>query len=127
MPVALIGPCGEVDRRLQGVGETLEAAAIFAVVGDLIETLLGLLYLLARAGVDRGIVGDVDDVLADADQLAPCRQIVDGAAEVMGVDDRCRLDRQARQILLHRQAAAEIVLAQKGLQRDRRGDLAGAD
>ena len=113
--------------RLQRLGEALEAAAVAAAVGDLVEPLLRLLDLLARAGVDRQIIGDVDDVLADADQLAPGRQIVDRAAVVVGVDDRRRLEREPRQILLHGEAAAEVVLAEERLQRDRRGDLAGAD
>ena len=101
VPVALVGLGGHVDGDLQRVGEALEAAAVAAALGDLVELALGLLDLLARAGVDRRVIGDVDDVLADADQVAPDRQIVDRAAVVLGVDDRRRLGGEARQILRH--------------------------
>ena len=60
------------------------------------------------------------------DQLAPQRQIVDGAAVIAGVDDRRRLGGEAREVLRHADAA-EVVLAQERLQRDRRSELAGAD
>ena len=124
--VALIGPGGHVDRDLQRVGEFLEAAAVLAALGDLVEPLLRLLDLVARAGIDGRVIGDVDDVLADLDQFAPDRQIVDRAAIVFGVDDRRRLGGEPREILLHVDPA-EIVFAEERLQRDRRGEFSRAD
>ena len=99
--VALIGFGGHVDGDLQRVGEALEAAVVPAALGDLVEPALRLLDLVARAGIDRRVIGDVDDVLADLDQFAADRQIVDRAAIVVGVDDGRRLGGEARQILLH--------------------------
>ncbi len=126
MAVALVGLGGHVDGDLQRVGKTLEAAVVAPALGDLVEAALGLLDLLARGRIDRRVIGDVDHVLADVDQLAPHRQIVDGAAVIVGVDDRRRLGGEAREILRHADAA-EVVLAEERLQRDRRRELAGAD
>ena len=126
VPVALVGLGRHVDGGLERVGEALEAAVVAAALGDGVEPPLGFLDLLARARIDRRVIGDVDHVLADLDQLAADREIVDGAAVVEGVDDRRRLGGEPGEILRHGDAA-EIVLAEKGLQRDRRRDLAGAD
>ena len=125
-PVALVGLGGHVDGDLERVGKALEAAVVAAGLGDLVEAPLGLLDLLARARIDRRVIGDVDDVLADRDQFAPHGEIIDAAAVVVGVDDGRRFGGEARKILRHADAA-EIVLAEKGLQRDRRRELARAD
>ena len=54
----------------------------------------------ARAArVDRRVEGDVDHVLADADQVAAHRQIVDGAAVILGIDDGGRFGGEAGEIL----------------------------
>ena len=101
-------------------------AVVAALFGDLVEAALGFLDLRARRQVDRRIVGGVDHVLADADEIAAHREVVDRAAVILGVDDGRRLGGEAREVLRHGQAA-EIVFAQERLQRDRRGDLAGAN
>ena len=126
VPVALIGLGGHVDGELQRVGEALEAAAVAPALGDLIEALLRLLDLVARRGIDRRVIGDIDDVLADLNELAADRKIVDRAAVIVGVDDGRRFRGKAREILRNGDAA-EIVIAKVRLQRDRRGELAGAD
>ena len=54
------------------------------------------------------------------------REVVDGAAVICRVDDAGRFGGEPREIL-PRGHAAEIVLAQERLQRDRRRHLAGAD
>ena len=124
--VALVSLGRHVDGGLERVGEALEAAVVAAALGDGVEAPLRFLDLVARARIDRRVIGDVDHVLADLDQLAANREVVDGAAVVEGVDDRRRLGGEAGEILLHGDAA-EVVLAEEGLERDRRGDLAGAD
>ena len=68
----------------------------------------------------------VDEVFADVDQVAADREVVDRAAVILRIDDRRRLCRETRQILRHGDAA-QIMLAEKGLERDGRGDLAGPD
>ena len=123
---ALVGLRGHVDRDLQRVGEALEAAVVTPSLGDLIEAPLRLLDLLARARIDRGVVGDVDHVLADRDELAPKREVVDAAPVVVGVDDRGGFGGEPRQILRHRDAA-EVMVAEEGLQGDRGGELALPD
>ena len=124
--VALVGGRRHVDGGGERVGEALEAAVVFALLGELVEAALGFLDLVARRGLDRRVVGDVDHVLADADQAAPDGEVVDGAAVILGVDDGGRLGREAGQILRDGDAA-EIVVAEKRLQGDRRRHLAGLD
>src|SRR5208282_2276726 len=123
---ALIGSGGHVYRDFQRFGKTLEAAVVPPGLGDLIEAPLGLLDLLARARIDRRVVGDVDDILTDRDQLAPHGEIVDAAAVVVSVDNRRRFAREAGEILRHGDAA-KIMFAEEGLKRDRRRQLARAD
>jgi len=88
MSVALIGAVGHVYGDRQRVGETLEAAVVASGLGDGVELALGFLDLLARRGVDRRIKSRVDDFLADADQIAAHREIVDRATIILCVDDR---------------------------------------
>src|SRR5208337_4418032 len=114
------------NRDFQRFGKALEAAVVPPGLGDLVEAPLSLLDLVARARIHRRVIGDVDDILADRDQLAPHGEIVDAAAVVVSVDDRGRLAREAGEILRHGDAA-KIMFAEEGLERDRRRQLARAD
>jgi hypothetical protein len=105
----------------------LETAVIAAGLGQFIKLTLGVLDLAARREVDRRVESDIDHVLADQNQRAADRQVVDGAAVILGIDDGGGLGRQPRQILAERHAADVDTGIEKGLQRDRRRDLAGAD
>jgi hypothetical protein len=87
----------------------------------------GILDLVARREIDRRVEGDVDHILADEDQVTPHRKIVDRTPKVGGVDDGGRFGGEAGEILRDRQPGNVDVGGQKGLQRDRRGKLAGAD
>ena len=124
--VALISAGGHVDGGFERIGKSLEAAVISTSLGDLIEAPFRLLDLLARARVDWRVIGDVDDVLADRNELASHREVVDAAAIVVSVDDRRRFAGEAGEILRHRHAA-EIVVAEERLERDRRRQLARPD
>ena len=127
LAVALEGARRHVDRGGERLREALEARAVAVGLGEFVEPALGVLDLLARREVDRRLERDVDHVLADADQIAAQRQVVDGAAVIRGVDHRRRLGREAREILADVEPADVDVGRQEGLERDRRRDLAGAD
>ena len=107
--------------------KALEAAVVAAGLGQFVQPALGVLDLVARREIDRRVEGDVDHVLADDDQRAADRQVVDGVAVVLGIDDGGRFGGEPREILAHRHAADIDVGGEEGLQRDRRRDLAGAD
>ena len=126
MAVALIGGRRHVERGGDGRAERLEAAVVAAGLGDGVELALGLLDLLAWRGIDRRIVGRVDDIAADDDEVAPHREIVDRAAVILGIDDGGRFRREAREILADCEAA-EISVGKVGLERDHRRDLARAN
>ncbi len=111
------------QRRLEG----LETGAVLALFGEVEQALLGLLDLRPRRLFHGRVIGDVDHVLADADQRAAQRQIVDGAAVILGVDDRRRLGREAGEIGGQVDVADGQVARQEGLDGDRGGDLVGAD
>ena len=125
-PVALPGFRRHIDGDGERVGKPLETAVVTALFGDRVELAFRLFDMIARRCIDRRIEGAVDDVFADDDQFAPHREIVDGAAVIGGVDDRRRLGGETGEILRDADAA-EIVFAQKGLQRDRRREFAGAN
>src|SRR6185295_12331005 len=107
--------------------EAQEAAAVAPRLSEIIEPPLGVLDLLTRCEVDRRVEGDVDHVLADLDQIAPDREIIDRAAVVRRVDDRGRLGGEAGEILRQGEAGDVDISRQERLQRNRRGELAGAD
>ena len=127
LSVALEGMRRHVDRGGERLRETLEAAVVAPGLGQLVQPPLGVLDLVARREIDRRVEGDVDHVLADDDQRAADRQVVDGMAVILGIDDGGRLGGEPRQVLAHRHAADIDVGADEGLQRDRRRHLAGAD
>ncbi len=127
MAGALIGGAGHVDRRLQRLGEALEAGVEAARLGKLVEPALGVLDLLARRHVDRRLVGDVHHVLADGDQVPPDGEVVDGAAVILRVDDRRRLVGEAAEIFGDGDLADLVVLLQEALDGARVGGLAEPD
>src|SRR5262249_16886405 len=61
------------------------------------------------------------------DELAPDREIVDGTPVVHRVDDGCRFRGKASEILSQRQSGDVDFGGQKGLQRHRRRQFAGAN
>ncbi len=67
-------------RAAQRLMEIERAFAIFAGLADGIERLFRFLDLGLRAFFGGRLIGGVDDILADADQAAPHRQIVQNAA-----------------------------------------------
>ena len=125
--VALVGARRHVDRGGKRRFEPLEAAAVAPDLGELVEPALGVLDLLARREIDRRVEGDVDHVLADRDQLAPDREVVDRAAVVHRIDDGRRFGGETGEVLSERQPGDVDVGGQERLQRHRRGQLAGAD
>ncbi len=125
--VAHVGGVGHVDGRRHRVGEGLEAAIVAPGLGQLEEPPLGVLDLLGRRHVDRRVIGDVDHVLADGDQRAPRREVVDRPAIVGRVDDRHGLGREAGEIVRDRHVADLPVGRQEGLHRDGIGRFAHAD
>src|SRR5262252_8666988 len=101
------------------------AASMPLVSGQRIEPRLSLLDLLPGREVDGRVVGRVDHVLADQDELPARRQVVDGAAILAGVDDGRRLSSKATEVLRHRGIAIDRLEAlEERLQRDGVGALA---
>ena len=99
LALALIGARRHVDRCGQRRFELLKAASIAAGLGQIVQTALGVLDLIARREVDRGVERHVDHILADLDELTPDREVVNGAPIIDGVDDRGRFGGQAGEIL----------------------------
>ncbi len=125
--VAPIGVGGHVDGVGQRGGEGLEARAVFAGLGQLVKLLLGAFDLHRGRRVDRRIEGGIDHRLADLDELAAQREVVDGAAVILGIDDGGGVGRQASEILRDGEIARRRVGLEEGLERDRGGALAAQD
>jgi len=85
--VALIGLLDHLDGAGERRGELLPAGVDAAVFGELVEPVLGFLDLVRRGLVERTVVGVVHHLLADGDQRAPQRQVVDRPPVVLGIDD----------------------------------------
>jgi len=101
----------------------LEATAIASGLGELVEPTLGIFDLLAWGKVDRRIVRHIDHLLADANELAPDREVIDRATVINGVYDGGGLGRQPSQILPELQSGDVEISGQESLQRHRRGEI----
>ena len=127
LAVALESLGRHVDGDRQRLRKALEPAVIPAGFRQLVEPPFGILDLGARRKVDRRVEGDIDHVLADPDQVAAQRQLVDGAPIVLRIDDGGGFGGKACQVLTDRHAADVDVGRQEGLQRDRGCHLAHPD
>ena len=116
-----------VDGGGERLGEALKAALVASGFGKLVKLALGVFDMALRRRVDRRVVGEIDHVLADGDQVAADRQVVDGAAVILGVDDGRRFGGKPRQILIDGQPGNVEVGRQERLERHRRRQLSGAD
>jgi hypothetical protein len=76
-----------LDRRGQHLREGPELALRLAFLGEAEQGALGGLDLLAAALLRRAVESLVDHLLADADQAALERQVVDDVAVLDRVDD----------------------------------------
>ncbi len=99
LAIALIRVCRHVDCGRQRLRKALEAAVVFSGFGDFVEFAFGVLDLRRGCKVYRRVIGDVDHVLADDDQVAADGEVIDGTPVVLGIDDRCRLGSEPCQIL----------------------------
>ncbi len=124
--VALIGVRRHVDRGRERLREALKSGIVAAAFGDLVELALGFLDVVCRRRLDRRVVGRVDDLLADRDQVAADGEIVDGAPIILGIDDRRRFRGKPRQVLVEREAGDVELGRQERLQRDRGCDFPGS-
>jgi len=115
------------EDAIERLRKALEAAVIAAGFGQLVEPSLSVLDLGPWCKIHRCVEGDVDHVLADPDQVAAQRQLVDRAPVILGVDDGGGFGGEAGQVLADRHAADVGLRRQEGLQRDRGGDLAHPD
>ena len=125
--VALISVRRHVDGGGESLGEALKAALVTAGFGKLEKLALGIFDMALRGCINRRIVSEVDHILADSDQVAPDRQIIDGPAVILGIDDGGRFGGKPRQILIDRQSGDVEVSRQEGLQRDRGREFSRAD
>ena len=110
-----------------GIAERSESTFRRSLLGEIEKLLLSLLDLLARRNVDLVVVGLVDDVLAEGDELAPEIEVVDRAGVVLGVDDGHRRADKAREILGAADIGKRLVVLEVVLEGDRIGDLAALD
>ncbi|MNY01661.1 hypothetical protein D3C86_1342020 [compost metagenome] len=107
--VALEGRARHVDRQCHGIVERLEAAVVTAGFRQFEQTAFGVFDLRLRRHVERRVIGDVDDILADLDKRAAQRQIIDRPAVIFRVDDRYGFRCQTCEVLRHRQIADLVV------------------
>ncbi len=115
------------DGAVQGVGEGDETLGDPAGLGQGEELLLGLLDLVARRDVRIALGGEGGDVAADADQVAPQRQVIDGAGVVGGVGRGRRAVHQVGQVADAAQLFEADIAGELLGQQDRLGQLALAD
>jgi hypothetical protein len=88
---------------------SLKAAVVAALLGKVEELPLGFLDLLGRRQLDVGLVGSRRHLLADLDEAAAKREVVDGLSVIGGVDDRRRLGGEPREVLRHRHVGDELL------------------
>ena len=114
-------------RVAQGDLELLRAAVPVPALRQAEQMLLGVLDLPRRGVVDVRVVGAVDDFLAEVDQLAADREIVDRAAVVPGIDDGDRGAGESGEVLRAADVGQGVVVLEPASQRDRGRDLPALD
>ena len=105
LAVALEGFSRHIDGDGEGLRKTLEATIVAAGLGQFVQPPLGVLDLRPRREIHRRVVGDIDHVFADPDQIAAQRQFVDRSSIILRVDDRGRFRGEAGEVLADRHAA----------------------
>src|SRR6185437_6662542 len=101
-----------------------EAALGLTGLGEIEKLFLGLLDLLHRQPVEIVLIGLVDHILADGDELAAQEEVVDGAAVILSNDDRDHRGGEANEVLRAADFLQRIGLLEKIFQRHRIGELA---
>ena len=119
--IALIGGVGDVDGIGDGAQERLEAGFGLALLAELVERLFGLDDLLFRLAGHFDPAGLVGDVTAKRHEFAADREIVDHLGVVAGGEGGDRSARQTGQIGRPAKFLQSLVILQKRLERDRRG------
>ena len=127
LAVALVGLLGHLDRAGERLAESEETALGAVGLGQREQLLLGDLDLAFARGLQLVLVGIVDHVLADRDELAAEVEVVDGTAVVLGVDDGDDRGGELDQVLGAADLGQPAVLVEHRLQSDRVGDLAALD
>ena len=128
----VVGALDEADRRGEDGGEVAEAAAGFADLGEREQLLLRAFDLLQGRRPGLRVVGLVDEVLAEPDQAALDRKLVDDPAVLDGVDDRLGRVGKAGEVarpveLLERLLLVEEVEERLGVGQHPLADPLGAD
>ena len=117
--LALVGRVRHLDRVDDGAAEGLEALVDLALLAELVERLLGLDDLVLGLAVELGARGLVGDVLAEQDQLAPDREVVDQLGVVAGGEERDRCAGEAHEVGGAAELAQAGVVLEEGLDGDR--------
>ena len=107
--VAQVGRVRHLHRVDHRAAEALEALVDLALLAELVERLLGLDDLVARAAVDLHAGRLVGDLLSDHDQLATDGEIVDQLGVVARGEERDGGAGEARQV----RGAAELPEARR--------------
>ncbi len=117
---------GQFHGAAQAFGEIDRALAVFGAFADAIERLFRLLDLRLGRLVVRRLIGGIDDVLADADQDAAHREVVQDARQVAHIRDRGRGLRQTGEIGMAADLDQAGIGLHRGMQRQRRQHHAAA-
>ena len=125
--IALVGALDGLDRVRERHGERPEARIGAPFLGQIEELLLGGLDLVRRRLFEGGVIGIVHHPLADGDQPASQREVVDGAPIVLRVDHGDGGAREPREILRAAGLVERLVPLEIVLERDRVRDLAAFD
>src|SRR5665213_3784851 len=105
LAVTLVGVGRHVDGNRQRLRKTLEPAIVSAGFRQFVELAFGVLDLRARGEIDRRVEGDIDHVLADPDQVAAQRHVIDRPSVILGVDDSGGFGGEAGEVLADGHAA----------------------
>ncbi len=124
--IAAISLRGHADGAAERGAEGLETGGAAAGLGQAVELLLGRLDLVARRQLRIADLGGGGDVTADADQVAPQRQVIDHPGIFDGVGGRRRAVDQVGEIA----DAAQFLESRISLEllghQDRFGQLAAS-
>jgi hypothetical protein len=116
-----------MDRLLKRIVEANKALLGATLFGQREKLFFRCFDLLPGRRVYGRIIGDIDHVLANADQHSPQGQLIDHASIIDDVDDAGRIGMEPQQIGRHAHLADGFIGGEIGLHRDRRCHFASAN
>src|SRR5262245_54758722 len=116
-----------IDSGRKCLREALETAVVAAGLRQFVQSPLGILDLVAWRKVNGRIIGHVHHILADLNQRAAYREVIDSMAVIFSVDACCCFSSKPGKIMADGEPSDVDTGIKERFQRHRGRELSGPD